>query len=140
MVKVVYDFREGLDREKIIYKDTSCDCRSCMYYILYLLFTWIYCGGFFALFHYSYINYEPTAFWVYTAIWFAFIVFLLTIIIYNLIHQRAKKKTRKAEEKLIHDRILEEEIKKKQEIERVLKENEKVNYNSNENEMLRGKS
>src|SRR5690349_13581011 len=92
MGRVEYDFREGLDAEKIVYKNTSWDWRAAMYYLGYLLLTWAWAAGWFALFHYAYIYNEQTAFWTYIGIWLAFIGVLLFIIIRNLVvHSNNKK-------------------------------------------------
>lgn len=92
MVKVTYDFREGLDSEKIVYRNTSMDCKSVIYYILYLIFAWSWVVAFFALFHYAYIYHEPTAFWAYIGVWIAFCIFLGAIIVFNLIHHYKTKR------------------------------------------------
>jgi predicted membrane protein len=104
MGKVMYDFREGMEKEKIVYKDTGVDCRSFMYYVGYLLFTWVYMAGWFALFLYAYIYHESIAFWVYIACWLAFTIFLIVILSWNLryFHQLKKKKKQK---KLLQDKI-----------------------------------
>ena len=64
MTKIEYDFREGLDRDHIIYKKSGYDWDFCIKYILYLLATFLFTAGWYALFHYAYINHETTAFWV----------------------------------------------------------------------------
>jgi type VI protein secretion system component VasK len=84
MGKVIYDFREGLDQEKIVYKKTGWDCLSLIYYLGYMLFTWAFAAAWFALFQYSYINHEPIAFWVYIACWLVFMIVLIYILGRNL--------------------------------------------------------
>jgi type VI protein secretion system component VasK len=117
MGKVEYDFREGLDQEKIVYKKESFDCKSCFYYFLCLMVCWIYTAGWFALFHYAYINHEPIAFWVYIGCWLAFALSLLTIIIVNLSKHYHRKNLKKAElaREMERRRIFEEEEKRNRE-------------------------
>jgi hypothetical protein len=97
MGKIIYDFREGLDQEKIIYKKTGWDCLSFVYYLGYMLFTWAFAAGWFALFQYSYINHEPVAFWVYIACWLVFMIVLILILGRNL-YKDYKLKSKKEHE------------------------------------------
>ncbi len=96
MGRVTFDFREGMDQEKIIYKNTGVDCRSYFYYFGYMLLSWIYAAGWFALFQYAYINHEPIAFWVYIACWLAFTIFLITYLGCNLCYHTRLKAEKKA--------------------------------------------
>lgn len=139
MGKIVYDFREGLDQEKIVYKNTGWDCGAIFGYIGYLILTWIWACGFFALFQYAYINHEPVAFWVYVGIWLFFVTILLTVIIYNLCayyNNKAQKKRMREEEELKKadkDRHEREEMKKREENKMI---NEVVTTRHNENDKL----
>ena len=108
MVKIEYDFREGLDRDHIIYKKKGYDCKFCCYYVLYLIATYAFTAGWYALFHYAYINDEPTAFWVYIAFWLAWVILIVTIAVANLMVHYRNKRARKAKE-------AEEEERKKRE-------------------------
>jgi hypothetical protein len=105
MGKLEFDFREGLDKDHIVYKKKGFDCKHCIYYLMYLLFTWGYTVAFFALFQYAYTNHELVAFPIYIALWLLFIVALTTIAIINLVkYQRNKviKKAKKLEENRPH--------------------------------------
>jgi type VI protein secretion system component VasK len=139
MGKIVYDFREGLDQEKIVYKSSGWDWSAICGYGGYLILTWIWACGFFALFQYAYINHEPVAFWVYIGIWLAFVALLLTVIIYNLgtyySNKALKKKLREEEElkKADKDRREREEMKKREENKLM---NEVVTTRHNENDKL----
>lgn len=84
MGKVVYDFREPIESEKRVYKKEGVNWKEAFYYLGFLLLTWGYTVGFFALFQYAYIIHEPVAFWVYCGIWLAFTIALLIIIIINI--------------------------------------------------------
>lgn len=95
MGKTIYDFREGLEQDKIVYKNDRCDCKSCVYYTGYLLFTWGLAVGWFAIFQVAYIFHEPIAFWVYIGFWLAFIVSFLIVATVNLCrHYSARAKRR----------------------------------------------
>ena len=139
MGKIVYDFREGLDKEKIVYKNETWNVKYRFYYILYMLATWIFTAAWFGLFQYSYINHEATAFWVYIGCWLAFMVVLLGIISYNLCvyysNKNRKLIMRKNEEiKLLEKAIKDREEFKKKDHERL--QNEYVTTRNNENERL----
>ncbi len=84
MGKTIYDFREGLEKDKIIYKKTSFSCKYAIYYILYLLLTWAWMAGWYALFHIAYTYNEITAFWTYIGFWLFFNIILIGFIIRNL--------------------------------------------------------
>jgi hypothetical protein len=119
MGKIVYDFREGLDQEKIVYKNTSMDCKAIFGYAGYLILTWIWAIGWFALFQYAYINHEPVAFWVYCGIWLAFVAALLSVITYNLVvyynkkDMKIKKRLEEEAKKAEKDKHEREEMKKR---------------------------
>jgi hypothetical protein len=103
MGRIVYDFREGLDQEKIVYKNTSWNLKHGFYYILYMLATWGWAAGWFALFQYAYINNEPIAFWVYIGCWLLFMVIMCSIIFTNLFrHYAAKERKRVFREEEAH--------------------------------------
>jgi len=95
MGKVIYDFREGLDQEKIIYKNTSCDCASFMKFVGFVLLSWGWTVGWFALFQYSYIFHAKTAFWVYVIVWLVVILLFITWVTYFLCAHSKKKKLKK---------------------------------------------
>ena len=94
----MYDFRDGILLEKVVYKDNSCNFLYVLYYIGCLLLDWIWGGAWFALFFYAYIFHEKVAFIVLIVIWCVFMIFV--IIIGFLTIQRSKsEKKRKREEK-----------------------------------------
>ena len=106
-----FDFREGLDKDKIIYKNTRLKWEDAIFYGLCAIITWGYGFGFLALNFYLYSNYEETVKWVYVGIW-GFTV--LTIIIKGgyQIRQNAVRKKEKQQ-------ILNDEKKKHDEIKRI---------------------
>ena len=107
MSEPMYDFRDGILLEKVVYRDDSCNCGYVLLYLLCLLLTWIWGCGWFALFFYSYIFHEKVAFIVFIVIWgiFAIIVILIGI----LTIQRAKnEKLRKKQAKEERERQMKE--------------------------------
>jgi hypothetical protein len=96
MGKVIYDFREGLDKEKIIYNNTSFDCASFWKFVGFVLLSWGWMVGWFALFQFSYIFHPKTAFWVYVIVWLVVIVFFIAWVTYFLVaHYKKKNKARR---------------------------------------------
>jgi len=92
MGKIVYDFRDGLEPEKLIFKENTHKCKESTYWILYLLLDWIYACGWYALFHWAYINYEDISFWVLGISWIVFVLaFIINSIINLKINSNAKK-------------------------------------------------
>ncbi len=114
MVKAVYDFREGLEKDKIVYKNDKWDWKGCFYYLLYLFATWGWAVAWFAVFQTAYIFNEKTAFWIYIGLWFAFIITIITIYMVNLIRFYKKKsdKKKRLEEEVERKRLAEEEERK----------------------------
>ena len=107
MTEPMYDFRDGILLEKVVYKDDSCNFGYVLLYLACLLITWIWASAWFALFFYSYIFHERVAFIVFLVIWCVFAAFV--IVIGFLTIQRSKnEKKRKREEKEIKERQLKE--------------------------------
>ena len=79
MSEPLYDFRDGILLEKVVYKDESCNFGYVLLYILCLIITWIWGAGWFALFFYSYIFHERIAFIVFIVVWGVFIIALAVI-------------------------------------------------------------
>lgn len=78
MTRIEYDFREGLDGSKRVYYDKrSCNCGEFWGYLGYLLATWIWAAGWFALFLYAWLEDRVVTFWVFIGVWFAFMFFLI---------------------------------------------------------------
>jgi hypothetical protein len=96
MGKLEFDFREGLDKDHIVYRKKGFDFKHCMYYIGYLLFTWGYTVAFFALFQFAYTNHEEVAFPIYIALWLLFMIVLTTIAVINLVKAHRNKEIKRA--------------------------------------------
>jgi hypothetical protein len=96
MGKLEFDFREGLDKDHIVYRKKGFDCKHCIYYLGYLLFTWGYTVAFFALFQYVYTNHEPVAFPIYVSLWLAFLIFFFINAVRVLRNYQDVKKIKKA--------------------------------------------
>jgi hypothetical protein len=111
MGKVEYDFREGLEKEKIVYKNNRWNYDEFFLYLLVVLVAWSWAAGWFALFFYAYIYNEPIAFWVFIACWLAFVAALITVSVVNLCRHYAEKKRKEADKKRLQRE--EEELHKK---------------------------
>ena len=101
----MYDFRDGILLEKIVYKDDSCNCQYLLLYIACLLLTWIWGCGWFALFFYSYVFHERVAFIVFLVIWCIFAAIVI-VIGFLTIQKSKKEKIRKQTEKELKERQL----------------------------------
>ncbi len=147
MGRIEYDFRDGLDKDHLIYKKKGNDCKFCCYYLLYLLATYINCALWYALFHYAYINHEPIAFWVYVGCWLFWVLTIVVVAIINLcIHHSHKKKLREEKQRRLDEekaRKLAEDAgeliqpapaQKTEDDHQIM--NKKANVNSNDNEKL----
>jgi hypothetical protein len=78
MGKLEYDFREGLDGTKRVYHDDRwCNCVEFWGYIGYLLATWCWMAGWFALFLHAWLEDRVVTFWVFVGVWFGFLIFLI---------------------------------------------------------------
>lgn len=97
MGKIVYDFREGLEPEKLIFKENKHKCKETTLWFLYLLLCWSYACGWYALFHWAYINYEDIAFWVLSISWIVFVLIFVINSIINLKRNSNRKKLKKLE-------------------------------------------
>lgn len=97
MGKIVYDFREGLEPEKLVFKENTHKCREFTYWLLYLLLCWSYACGWYALFHWAYINHEDITFWVLAISWIVFVLIFSIIAIINLVSHNNEKKLKKLE-------------------------------------------
>ena len=103
----MYDFRDGILLEKVVYKDESCNFGYVLLYLSLLLLTWAWGCAWFALFFYSYVFHEKVAFIVFIVIW---AVFAITVIIIGFLTiQRSKnEKMRKRREKEERQKQMEE--------------------------------
>ena len=128
MSEPMYDFRDGILLEKVVYKDDSCNFGYVLLYLACLLITWIWASAWFALFFYSYVFHEKVAFIVFIVIW---LIFAITVIIIGFLTiQRSKnEKIRKRREKE------EREIKLKQINDAKRKRNENMRHNNNLDEI-----
>ena len=95
MGKIIYDFRDGLEREKLVFQENTHRCRDYSFWVLYLLFDWIYCCAWYALFHWAYINHEDYAFWIFAGTWVLFIIIFIANSIVNLQKNQNRKKHKK---------------------------------------------
>ena len=128
MSEPMYDFRDGILLEKVVYKDDSCNFGYVLLYLACLLLTWIWASAWFALFFYSYVFHEKVAFIVFIVIW---LIFAITVIIIGFLTiQRSKnEKIRKRREKE------EREIQLKQINDAKRKRNENMRHNNNLDEI-----
>ena len=128
MSEPMYDFRDGILLEKVVYKDDSCNFGYVLLYLACLLITWIWASAWFALFFYSYVFHEKVAFIVFIVIW---LIFAITVIIIGFLTiQRSKnEKIRKRREKE------EREIQLKQINDAKRKRNENIRHNNNLDEI-----
>ena len=107
MSEPMYDFRDGILLEKVVYKDESCNFGYVLLYLACLLLTWIWGSGWFALFFYSYVFHEKVAFIVFIVVWGLFAI--TVIVIGFLTIQRSKnEKKRKKEQKEERERQMKE--------------------------------
>ena len=97
MSEPMYDFRDGILLEKVVYKDDSCNCGYTLLYLLILLLTWIWGCAWFALFFYSYIFHEKVAFIVFIVIWCVFAVIVIVIGILTIQKSKNEKQRKKLE-------------------------------------------
>ena len=118
----MYDFRDGILLEKVVYKDDSCNVGYVFLYLGLLLLTWIWGSGWFALFFYSYIFHEKVAFIVFIVIWGVFII-IIVVIGFLTIQRSKNQKRRKAEEKAKKER----ELKEIQDAKRRRNQNNRIN-------------
>jgi magnesium-transporting ATPase (P-type) len=107
MTKVIYDFREGLEREKIVYKKKKRNSVHDCYYVLYLLGTWAWTVAWFSLFLYAYTQHEFTAFWIYIAFWLAFVISFIIIAVLNIVNSRKKKEISVEQPVIVQEVIVE---------------------------------
>ncbi len=98
MSEPLYDFRDGILLEKVVYKDDSCNCQYTLLYLALLLLTWVWGSAWFALFFYSYVFHERSTYIVFLVIW---CIFAATVIVigYLTIKRSKNEKIRKKLEK-----------------------------------------
>jgi type VI protein secretion system component VasK len=97
MMKTNYDFREGMDLNKIVYKDKrSCDCREIVIYIVLLIVFWTLLCAYYAFWHYFYLNYLTPTFIALIIVTAILYITWLTLAIINCRKYYAKKDARKA--------------------------------------------
>lgn len=110
MAKVEFDFRDGLDGSKKVYYDNrTFKCREIIGFIVYLILTWAWAAGWFALFLYSWIKDRVAAFWSYVAIWLVFmLVMIFVFFIPNLLKfYEENRKREQLEENERNDKLKE---------------------------------
>ena len=107
MSEPLYDFRDGILLEKVVYKDDSCNCGYVLLYLGCLLLTWIWGCAWFALFFYSYVFHERATFITFLVIWCIFAVIVILIGFMTFLKSKNEKR-RKIEEKIERERQLKE--------------------------------
>jgi amino acid permease len=130
MKKTEFDFRLGIDQDKIVYKKDSFDWRNKVYFLIAVLVCWTFTAAWFALFQYANMNHYSTAFWIYIGVWLAFAIHLIIIITRNLgvHHMKKAEKIRKRKQ---------EEEKRRQEMEKdKLSRMQKMNQSHSQGERL----
>ncbi len=116
---IKFDFREGIDIDKIVYKNTRTRWEHAIYYFLCMLLTWVYAFGFLWLNFYLYANYENVVKWVFIGVWIAVVLSIVIrggIILAEYYSKKWEKETMK----------LEEENKKKEELKRKADESKRL--------------
>ena len=103
----MYDFRDGILLEKVVYKDDSCNFGYVLLYLLCLLLTWMWGVGWFSLFFYSYIFHEKPTFIAFIIIWGVFAISIAVIGFLN-IKKSENEKLRKKKEKEDRERQMKE--------------------------------
>ena len=107
MSEPMYDFRDGILLEKVVYKDDSFNCVYILYYLGCLVLTLMWGSGWFALFFYAYIFHEQVAFIVFIVVWCVFMIIVIVIGILTIQKSKAAKR-RKQEQKEERERQLKE--------------------------------
>ena len=97
----MYDFRDGILLEKVVYKDESCNFGYVLLYLACLLLTWIWGCAWFALFFYSYVFHEKATFIVFIVIW---CLFAITVIIIGFLTIQRSKNEKKRKRELKEER------------------------------------
>ena len=95
MSEPMYDFRDGILLEKVVYKDESCNFGYVLLYLACLLLTWIWGSGWFALFFYSYVFHEKVAFIVFIVVWGLFAITVIVIGFLTIQRSKNEKKRKK---------------------------------------------
>jgi hypothetical protein len=111
---IKFDFREGIDIDKIVYKNTRTRWEHAIYYFLCMLFTWLYAFGFLWLNFYLYANYEDVVKWIFIGVWVAVVLSIIIrggIILAGYYSRKWDKERKKKEE----ENRMKEELKRKAE-------------------------
>lgn len=102
----MYDFRDGLLLEKAAYKDESCDWKSKLLYLGFLLVAYCWAFAWFILFFYLYGNFSKIVLWIWIGVFLLHFAILITVGALNIHRAKAKKAKKKKEES---DKRLQEE-------------------------------
>lgn len=113
--KVEYDFRDGLDHKKMVYKKKGgCSCGEFWGYLGYLLATWIWSAGWFALFFYAWMTDREATFITFIVVWMVFMLGLIFLFVipnlYRHYRKSKEKKLKKQQEKDEKERLLREAL------------------------------
>lgn len=113
--KVDYDFREGLDSSKVVYRNKSrCNCKDFWSYAGYLLATWLWAAAWFALFLYAWLTDRYASFVAFLTIWCVFMAILIfgffvpNLVRYNhqvKVHEEAIRKEEEEKERKYKEAI-----------------------------------
>lgn len=95
--KIEYDFRDGLDHKKMVYKKSNrCSCGEFWGYLGYLLATWIWAAGWFALFFYAWMTDREATFITFIVVWMVFMLGLIFgFVVPNLVRNHKKQSEKK---------------------------------------------
>jgi len=109
---IQYDFRLGLDLDKIIYRDRRvCNCREITIYIVILIAYWILVCGYYALWHHFYLGYMQISFWVLVSCTGALVIIWFSTTLKSYMEYKARKEEK--ERKRLEAKQEEEEVKEK---------------------------
>ena len=130
----MYDFRDGILLEKVVYKDESCNFGYLLLYLACLLLTWMWGVGWFALFFYSYVFHEKVAFIVFIVIWLLFAITVIVIGFLTIQNSKNEKK-RKRELKEERERQMKEinDAKRRRNVHRFDNNIDDINTNADQN-------
>ena len=138
MSEPMYDFRDGILLEKVVYKDDSCNFAYVLYYLGCLLLTLIWGCGWFSLFFYSYVFHEKVAFIVFLVIWGIFAITVIVIGFLTIQNAKAQKKRKKEEKERREKEIKEINESKKRRNEKMREQNnnnlDDINTNAEPNQ------
>ena len=135
-----YDFRDGLDSTKAVYKNRNrCNWPDTFRYLAWMIGTWIYTSAWFALFFYAWIIDTRSTFIVLIVLWGCFVAMMLFVFfIPNLMkfyrEEAKKQKELDEEERIKQERIREAIANAQGAIDNLNNNNNNNNINDNNND------